>query len=127
VQVDGALAGLGWRRLQQRDHGDDTLRGAGLADLLHLARTHDLPGQLAGPVRALRGDVHRAGAEPLIARGSSFQFLHQVLAVEQEEAQLLAMLALVQLPDVLDLHARLRATASATLMPSTAAERMPPA
>ena len=54
-------------------------------------------------------------------------FLHQVLAFDEEVAELFAEFLLVQLPDVVEFHVRSRASASATLMPSTPADRMPPA
>lgn len=84
-------------------------------------------GQGAGPVGVFGREVHLAGAQPGIAQRRLLQFLHQMLALGEEAAELLAVFPLLQLADLFHFHARLRATASATLMPSTPAESMPPA
>ena len=54
-------------------------------------------------------------------------YLHEVLAFHDEESQLLAEFLLLQLLDVFEFQASSLATASATLMPSTPADRIPPA
>src|SRR6478752_10443960 len=84
-------------------------------------------GERACPVRVLAREVDLAGTQPGIQQCRLLQFLHQMLAFHQEAAQLLAELLVVELLDVLEFHDRLRATASATLIPSTPADRMPPA
>jgi len=55
------------------------------------------------------------------------QLENQMFAFHQKTPEFLAEFFLVELADVFELHDRLRATASATLMPSTPAESMPPA
>jgi glucuronate isomerase len=78
------------------------------------------------------------------ARGSKFgsardglaEFDHQMLTFGEKATQFLAVLAVTQSFQVVEVHALARrdecalisaATASASLMPSTPAERMPPA
>ena len=78
-------------------------------------------------MREVARQVDFAGTQPRVVQRGLLQFLHQVLAFHEEVAQLRAELLLVQLLDVFEFHARFRATASATLMPSTPADRMPPA
>jgi hypothetical protein len=73
------------------------------------------------------GEIDFARAQAGIMSQRFLQLLHQMLAFQQEVADLLAEFLLMQLLDVFEFHDRLRATASATLMPSTPAERMPPA
>jgi len=71
--------------------------------------------------------VDLAGPQPRIPRRGLLQFLHQVLTFHQEMSELGAEFFLMKFLDVFEFHARFRATASATLMPSTPADRMPPA
>ena len=77
------------------------------------------------------GDIQLAALQQRVLLGGLLQLQHQMLAFHQEVAELGAVLLLLQLLDVVELHqwpARIDlATASATLMPSTPAERMPPA
>src|SRR6185436_11905033 len=126
VQVDRSPR-LGCGRREQRHDRGDALRRTRLADLRHLLRLHHVHGQRARPVREVAREIDLAAAEALVVLRGLLQFLHQVLALDDEEPQLLAELLLVQLLDVFEFHARLRATASATLMPSTPADRIPPA
>ena len=78
-------------------------------------------------MRIVARDEDLALAQASIARRGPLELLHEVLAFDDEELQLLAELLFVQLLDVIEFHVRSRATASATLMPSTPAERIPPA
>ena len=72
--------------------------------------------------------IELAFAQPRILHRRLLQLQHQVFAFDQEIAELLAVFLLVQLLDVVEFHVPgSRATASATLMPSTPADRMPPA
>ena len=59
-----------------------------------------------------------------LQRPSKAQFAAAALAMA---VVVLASNILVQFADIFEFQARLRATASATLMPSTPAESMPPA
>ena len=68
-----------------------------------------------------------AYTQPRIAGRRLLQLLHQMLTFQQKAAVLLADFFQMKFLDVFELHDRLFATASATLMPSTPAERMPPA
>ena len=78
-------------------------------------------------MRIVARQVDLAGAQPRIVPGRLLELLYQVLALDDEVAELLAEFLLVQLLEVFEFHVIARATASATLMPSTPAERMPPA
>src|SRR5690606_28562313 len=127
MQVDGPFAGARQRCGQHRHHGDDALRRTRLADLRHLPGIDHLHRQRRGEIRVLARAVQGAGAQADIPVQHLQQLLHRMLALHQEAAALLAVLALLQLAHLVDLHARFRATASATRMPSTPADRMPPA
>src|SRR5690606_404760 len=83
--------------------------------------------QLRGETGMLVRAVQHAGTQARVASGGLEQLLHGMLPFHQIVTGLFAEFLLVQLAHLLDLHARLRATASATRMPSTPAERMPPA
>ena len=132
VQIDGAFAG-GDRRgaLQHRHHSDDALRRLGVGDLRHLPLADHLGLERALPLFMSLGDIQLAALQQRVVLRRLLQLQHQMLAFHQEVAELGAVLLLLQLLDVVELHqwhARIDlATASATLMPSTPAERMPPA
>ena len=78
-------------------------------------------------MREVACQVDFAVTQPRIVHCGLLQFLHQVLTFHEKVAQLRAEFLLMQLLDVFEFHARFRATASATLMPSTPADRIPPA
>ncbi|MDT4812545.1 hypothetical protein FQZ97_455090 [compost metagenome] len=89
------------------------------------------------PVFVGAGDVQLAALQQRVVQGGLLQFQQQVLALHQEMPELGAVLLLVEFLDVVEFHRGGAqwlcwdnidlATASATLMPSTPAERMPPA
>src|SRR5437868_15432194 len=99
------------------------------------------------PMLMLAGHVQRTTLQRRILQGRFLQLQHQMFALHQKVSELFPILFLVQLLDVVELHCRVSltgaalltgcslcvacnmdwATASAILMPSTPADRMPPA
>src|SRR5690606_7229518 len=113
-------------------------RRFGVGNLHHLSLADNMRFKRAAPM-LVRGRHEQLTALPLfiLLRGF-FQLEHQMLALHQKAAELLAVFFLLQLFNVVAVHAcAMRAcgaspsidcaTASAILMPSTPAERMPPA
>ena len=83
----------------------------------------------------MRGENARS-SEFGSARDGLAELYHEVLALGQEVTQFFAVLAMPQLFQIVEVHALTcrgkcplmsAATASASLMPSTPADRMPPA
>ena len=90
-------------------------------------------------------DIQLTGLQRFIVDGCFFQFQHQMFTFRQKTPKLLAVLFLMQLFNVIDFHAlhpcqprslpgvsarsasMAIASASATLMPSTPADKIPPA
>jgi hypothetical protein len=127
VKIDRALTRTRRGRLEQRHHRGDALRGTRLADLRHVFGLDHVHRQLARPVRVVARHEDLALPQARIAHRRLLELLHEMLAFDDEMLQLLAEFLLVQPLDVFEFHVRSRATASATLMPSTPADRMPPA
>ncbi len=85
------------------------------------------------------GDIQLASSQQWVAQGGLLQLQHRMLTFDQEIAELLPVSLLMQLFDVVELHGgsvprsvgpvlpKDLATASATRIPSTPADRMPPA
>src|SRR5690606_40932394 len=89
------------------------------------------------PVLIGAADIKLTLAQSRIAACSLFQLQHQMLTFGQEKSKLLTVFFLVQLFDLVEFQgwhqafprsaSMASASASATLMPSTPAERIPPA
>ena len=142
MQINGALTGFRDRRdtLRHRHHGDDALRRLGVSDLRHLSIADDMSPERALPVLVGRGDIQLAALQLRVMQGRLLQLQQQMLALHQEMTELGAVFFLLKFLDVVEFHqcgAQLPgwlvsdssdlATASATLMPSTPADRIPPA
>ena len=91
-----------------------------------MTRVDDMRRQRTRPCAPLVGDVDLGGTQAGVALGGALQLEHQMFAFEQIATLGFAALLVVKFLERVEIH-RFAATASATLMPSTAAERMPPA
>src|SRR4051812_48692879 len=128
VQIDGLLilACSGGR--QYGYESNDTLGCFRIRQLRHLTGLDHVSHERTAPVFVLPGQIQLAGQELGVVLSRLLQFQHEVLALNEVVTELLAIALLVQLLDVFELHpTSARATASATLIPSTPADRIPPA
>ncbi len=108
VQVNG-LAGRRRRAGADRRHRhyrDDSLRGLGVGDLRHLPVTDQVRPERALPVLVGGRDVEFAARQQGRVLRRFLQFQHQVFALDEEVAELLPVLFLLQFLDVVEFHGR---------------------
>ena len=91
-----------------------------------MARVDDVCAQRTRPDTALVGNVDLGRPQTRVMLCGALQFEHQMLALEQIAMLRFTAPLVVQFLESVEIPRR-AATASATWMPSTAAESMPPA